>query len=465
MSKMAMQTTPLPASLAGKFKGAQGSLHHSPPPSYPHNNSPVRSFAYNTIKDRMPLILTKVIDTLHRHKNEFFEEYGEKGIEAEKKAIAYLSKLRNELQTDKPLIAMNDNLPDITLWNQYLEYHQNLSNQPPSWFQSPWLYTECYMYRRIHEAIVLHPPIGDFDVFKEEKVHAFFNSQQAIIVLSTYLQELLKNIKDLDDKCLKEEFFKLIQVSLWGNKCDLSISGGADNSQKADPLQALQELKSFVLVDHTEKLWSLLINKKKMDREAATRLDIVLDNAGFELAADLVLADFLLSSKLVTEIHFHGKSIPWYVSDTTKRDINWTITQMQSANNKWMSRCGVSWESYMKNGTWVYHDHLFWTLPHEFSCMAQVTPDLYAELQKSDLIIFKGDLNYRKLLGDRKWEFTVPFHQALNNFHPAPLCSLRTLKCDIQVGLKPGQGEQLTNTEPEWMITGKYGIIQFDAAA
>uniref|UniRef100_A0A8C0H3V9 Uncharacterized protein n=1 Tax=Chelonoidis abingdonii TaxID=106734 RepID=A0A8C0H3V9_CHEAB len=46
----------VPVSLAGSFQG---------------------SFAYFTIKDRLPQILTKVIDTLHRHKNEFFEEYGE----------------------------------------------------------------------------------------------------------------------------------------------------------------------------------------------------------------------------------------------------------------------------------------------------------------------------------------------------------------------------------------------------
>lgn len=36
-----------------------------------------RSFAYLTIKDRTPQILTKAIDTLHRHKSEFFEKHGE----------------------------------------------------------------------------------------------------------------------------------------------------------------------------------------------------------------------------------------------------------------------------------------------------------------------------------------------------------------------------------------------------
>ncbi|XP_028579505.2 damage-control phosphatase ARMT1 isoform X3 [Podarcis muralis] len=190
MSKMAAPTATLPPQLAGKFKG---------------------SFAYNTIKDRLPLILTKVIDTLHRHRNEFFEEHGEKGIESEKKAIAYLSRLRNELQTDKPLIALTDNLPDSTLWNQCLEYHQSLSDEPPSWFQSPWLYTECYMYRRIHEALAQNPLISDFDVFKEEKVHNFFESQQAIILMSTYLQDILKNVEKLDENLLKKEFFKLLQ--------------------------------------------------------------------------------------------------------------------------------------------------------------------------------------------------------------------------------------------------------------
>ncbi|XP_060096867.1 damage-control phosphatase ARMT1 isoform X2 [Heteronotia binoei] len=321
------------------------------------------------------------------------------------------------------------------------------------------------MYRRIHEALVLNPPISDYDVFHEEKVRGFFESQQAVIVLTTYLQELLENISNVDEKLLQEDFFKLLQVALWGNKCDLSISGGKDNSQKTDPLKSLEELKSYILVDHMEKIWSLLINEKKMNSWTPTRIDIVLDNAGFELTADLILADFLVSSKLATEIHFHGKSIPWYVSDTTVHDFNWTIKQMQSANHKWMSKCGMNWEGKMKNGTWVYHDHFFWTLPHEFSSMAQVALDLYAELQKSNLIIFKGDLNYRKLTGDLKWDFTVPFHQALNNFHPAPLCSLRTLKSDVQVGLKPGQGEQFMNTEPEWMIIGKYGVVQFDAAS
>lgn len=65
-----------------------------------------------------------------------------------------ISKLRNELQTNKPLIPLKDSGPDTEVWNLSLaELTQNGGGEP-KWFVSPWLYVECYMYRRIQEAIV-----------------------------------------------------------------------------------------------------------------------------------------------------------------------------------------------------------------------------------------------------------------------------------------------------------------------
>ncbi|KAM4747298.1 damage-control phosphatase ARMT1 [Rhinophrynus dorsalis] len=424
----------------------------------------VGSFAYLTVKDRLPQILTKVIDTVHRNKQKFLEEYGEEGIEAEKNALSFFSKLRNEMQTDKPVLPLTDNQPDAHIWNQYLQYQKSLlkDGEQPSWFKSPWLYVECYLYRRIHEGIVLSPPISQFDVFREVKNESFFQSQQAIIALCTYLQEMKKNVADISTVQQQEELYKLLQVSLWGNKCDLSISGGQDNSQKTSILSTLESFKPFILVDDMDSVWTILSKSKKTQNgKDSRRIDIILDNAGFELVTDFVLADAMLSLKLASEVHFHAKCIPWYVSDTTKYDFNWTVKQLQAANHKWMSKCGWDWNKYLQNEHWVYHEHLFWTLPYEFWSMAEIAPDLYLELQKSDLVIFKGDLNYRKLTGDRKWDFTVPFSQALSTFHPAPLCSVRTLKSDVQVGLKEGVGEQLAATEPDWMISGKYGVVQF----
>ncbi|KAM4521855.1 damage-control phosphatase ARMT1 [Odontesthes bonariensis] len=424
------------------------------------------SFAYLTIRDRLPTILTKVIDTIHRTKNKFFEEYGEEGIQAEKQTISLLSKMRNELQTDKPVLELTDGLQDVESWNQYLQRQQRLQGdqESVSWFKSPWLYVECYMYRRIQEALWLNPPISDFDVFNEGKTQSFFESQQAVMTLCTYLEDIHKNMEKFSKNQLFEQFNKLLQVSLWGNKCDLSISAGQDNFQKTSPIDSLNSLQSFILVDDSDRVWSTLNSSQRLGelgKNAADRVDIVLDNAGFELVTDLMLADFLVSAGLAREIHFHGKSLPWFVSDVTANDFQWTIRQTMAANHKWMSKIGYQWQNYLKEGVWFYHDHLFWTQPHEFCDMAADAPDLYATLQKADLVLFKGDLNYRKLTGDRDWDHTVAFSSALRGFGPAPLCSLRTLKANVQVGLQPGQGEKLTSQDPAWMTSGKYAVIQF----
>ncbi|KAL0967785.1 hypothetical protein UPYG_G00256890 [Umbra pygmaea] len=443
---------------------ANRALFHGAPP--PLSAKVEGSFAYLTVRDRLPTILTRVIDAIHRNKNKFFEDFGEEGVRAEKQTIGLLSKLRNELLTDKPILALCDGLEDTDSWNQYLQRQQSLLGEqdPVSWFKAPWLYVECYMYRRIQEAIWLNPPISDFDVFHECKTQSFFESQQAVIALCTYLQGIYRNIDDLSETQLMEVFHKLLQVSLWGNKCDLSISAGVENSQKSCPIEFLSDLKSFILVDDSKMVWSALTFTQRPGENGKSSLgsvDIVLDNAGFELVTDLVLADFLISSGLAKEVRFHGKSIPWFVSDVTANDFQWTIRQTMAANHKWMSKSGVQWQSYMREGVWSYHDHPFWTMPHEYCDMAGDAPDLYATLKGATLVLFKGDLNYRKLTGDREWDHTVPFDRALRGFQPAPLCSLRTLKANVQVGLQPGQGEQLSTQDSSWMTSGKYAVVQF----
>lgn len=92
----------------------------------------------------------------------------QEGVEAEKKAISLLSKLRNELQTDKPIIPLVDKHIDTDIWNQYLEYQRSLLSEgdgEPRWFFSPWLFVECYMYRRIHEAVIQRQVFGNDDHF------------------------------------------------------------------------------------------------------------------------------------------------------------------------------------------------------------------------------------------------------------------------------------------------------------
>ena len=246
-------------------------------------------------------------------------------------------------------------------------------------------------------------------------------------------------------------------MALWGNKCDLSISGGASNYQKdVDPVRQVNFLQQKVLCDDTSLVWQFLAALKP-----GSSVDIVLDNAGFELFTDLCLADFLVSSGMVSHVRFHGKQMPWFVSDVTSSDWEWTIDEIASSATVQLSQLGKRWRNHLIDGVWQFLTHAFWTLSHDFALMQSVAPDLYNDLSSADLVLFKGDLNFRKLVGDLTWPTTTPFPVALRGFSPASLCCLRTLKCDLAVGLSEGQAESTQAQDADWMITGSYGVIQF----
>ena len=80
------------------------------------------------------------------------------------------------------------------------------------------------------------------------------------------------------------------------------------------------------------------------------------------------------------------------------------------------------------------------------------------QLSTSILTIVKGDANYRRLHGDLHWKYTDSTKNIVNYF-PGALLILRTLKAEVQSGLKQ---ETLSWVEKEenWLTSGKYGLIQ-----
>ena len=88
---------------------------------------------------------------------------------------------------------------------------------------------------------------------------------------------------------------------------------------------------------------------------------------------------------------------------------------------------------------------------------------MFLHLSHSDLVFFKGDLNHRKLTYDCTAPASTPFEVAIGPMASkvgAPkICSLRTIKSDVVVGLgKDGDetAKLLDTEEPGWKISGKY---------
>lgn len=80
-----------------------------------------------------------------------FDSFKKESTEDLKKVIGYLSKLKNEIQTNKKMelltVDFNDDLEE---WNKLILEHQH-----PYYFTAVWLFIECYVYRRIKEAFLI----------------------------------------------------------------------------------------------------------------------------------------------------------------------------------------------------------------------------------------------------------------------------------------------------------------------
>lgn len=92
--------------------------------------------------------------------------------------------------------------------------------------------------------------------------------------------------------------------------------------------------------------------------------------------------------------------------------------------------------------------------------MKEISPDLYSAMSSSAFLIFKGDLNYRKLVGDLRWPVNEKFRKALRGFEPTSFVVLRTLKADVQLELDIKLAQQMSSLDPRWMVNGEWAVIQ-----
>lgn len=245
---------------------------------------------------------------------------------------------------------------------------------------------------------------------------------------------------------------------MWGNRCDLSISNGREIKQTDNPFESLASFESCILADDSIAIWNCL----KSGGPTCT-VDFVLDNAGYEVFTDLVLADFILRYNFAEKIRFHCKAIPWFISDVVySRDFHWTIKQLANNESATVKPIGNRLTGYVNDGRLQLRPiEFFWTSPYEFQAMQSVAPALYSDLSTAHLLIFKGDLNYRKLLADLNWPFNTRFVDVLGAFRPTNLCTLRTVKADLICELPLEKADELSKIDAMWMETGKYGVLHF----
>ncbi|MEU5597688.1 damage-control phosphatase ARMT1 family protein [Streptomyces sp. NPDC020298] len=305
-----------------------------------------------------------------------------------------------------------------------------------SWFDVPWLWSESHFYRRLLDAVGYFGsgPWAGIDPFRPFKRAELDSGETA---------EELAALDALEDLPAGERARALLHGSLWGNRADLGfrLSAAGAGTQEAVPA---------LVADDSEALWSLLPSS------GTGTLCLVADNAGRELVPDLLLIAHLLAEGDVTRAVLHVKPYPYYVSDATTADVVDALRRLTSAPGAAAVHGRRLWAA-MADGRLSVRAHPFSCAPLPY---ADMPDDLRAEFAAATLTVVKGDLNYRRLVGDRRWPPTTPF-QDVTAYFPGPVAALRTLKSDVITGLDADTEAALVAAEEQrWRTGGTHALIQ-----
>ncbi|KAH8355616.1 hypothetical protein KR200_000945 [Drosophila serrata] len=412
-----------------------------------------RSFAYHSLRNRLPVVLTNVIDTMTREKAELVALYATNDFEQAardelKTIIGLISQLKYELQTDKAFHDFKGAEPDQDDWNSFLG---DLPSAERTFYRGCSLNAECYLYRKLYSFVENSIFLKGYDYFAKIKEQALIDNMDDVLALTKYTRRPEHSPKMFDE---------LLKINLWSNCNDAANDPEAvAHMLNLKVLKNVEATNEYVLVDQSEEIWRCLdtANSKK-----PRQVDFILDNAGYELFSDFILAEYMLEQGLATKVRFHVKAHPWFVTDVTERDFKWTLQYLSQHVDYIISLLGKKFMQFLDEGKFeLAPTSNFWTSPHAFHSMTQTDPDLYRSLQQSKLVIFKGELNYRKLLQDVCWASTMELSTCLRGFLPSNICVVRRVKSEIISGLGDGAAQALTRKDPHWMVSGSYGLIQF----
>ena len=384
------------------------------------------SFTRHTITGRWPRLLRRVIG-----ENDYPERINNR-----------IRALIHDLP-DAPIRRLEDpGAPDEALWNERIEPYRG-----QSWLEAPWFFGETYLYRRLLEATGYFQsgPGWQDDPFAEQKKKGYAGSIDGIRALA---QARAETLAPNDGRPV---IAHLLQTALWGNQADLSMWGAGEEAP--DHLGSGTEEEHLLSDDTT----AVLDHLASLGRPA--RVDVWADNAGFELVTDLALADGLLATGLAEPLVLHVKAHPTFVSDATVSDVHATLDRLAEDDDAAPRALAHRLHDALRAGRLQLRDPLAWTSPLR---AREFPANVNAELARADLVISKGDANYRRLLGDRHWPFTTPFAEVVSYF-PAPLLALRTLKAEVACGLSSEQVDRLDDGHPDWLTSGEWGVLQFAA--
>ena len=393
----------------------------SPPPiRTDHSNA----FANNTMAVRIPDIISETIAL---------------NPDYPASIKSRLRALRDEIAGGGPIRRLPvESADDYEAWLDAIERQRHIVDGELTWQNAEWFFAETYAYRCLVEAVR----------WAEDGRDPFAPKKQAELRGDALWQLLERALQPIPDA--RGEIGRAVEFALWGNRIDLSYAAALERGTNISPEDLLVDDRPQLL----EYVDQLILGRPRSDD--GDSIYIVADNAGSELAMDMVLSDCLLRHSNC-QVVLYLKAHPTFVSDATVEDVWILLSEMSK-------RGGPSAElSTRLSDAWRSERLRF--LPHRYWNSSILLRDLPAPLRDSinsgQLLIIKGDANYRRAVGDALWPVDTPFHKVMSYLDVPVLC-LRTLKSDPIVGLPDSEtASKLDSADLQWRVNGRRGLIQF----
>ena len=299
--------------------------------------------------------------------------------------------------------------------------------------KAPFILVEHYFYYKI-----LLSSKDKSDPYRETKLKSLTTTKDEIAQrLSAY-----ENL-EIDDKnaANKGELLRRFVIfSLFGNTTDLS-----------QIVYRQQLIKPDILKDQFVSLLEYLSNKK------SRKIDILADNTGIELLSDIILSLVLIELGYTRSVHFHVNILPVFVSDIIKSEYGDDFQLLFNYLDEIGSSISAKFNHYLDEGKILIKPNFFWNMPNDFKNYNHIFMKL---IGRSDLVIIKGDLNFRRLVEDKSWQSDQKLG-SLISYLKTPCLVLRTIKSSTIVDLDSEMIEKLQSNVIE-KTNGKYGTILFN---
>ena len=382
-------------------------MTNRPPPVRTDPGSP---WVHHSMKKRLTDVLNGVL--------EFNPDYGVDIVDA-------VVRLRDDILNDAPIAPIDPPFPVFNDWLPVYEQHMG-----ESWLNTEWFYAEVFVY--CHLILAVQWPQTRRDPFRPKKLEELGSSA---------MRDQIDRALAARDLPTDERLQAGLHRALWGNRIDLSydLSKAHGSTVHDDDL----------LVDDSEAAVKHILG-------TPGDIHYILDNTGTELANDLVLIDSLLA---VTshQVIVHTKVHPTFVSDATFQDVAELIDRMHAGSYGDAAKAMAARLDSHDEERLIYTTDFVWNSAHFHW---ELPPQITSQFKAAALVIFKGDLNYRRLTGDALWLPDTPFAQVMAGF-PTALLAMRTLKSETIAGLAPGHAEWLDSQDQHWRVNGKRGVLQF----